>query len=70
MKKMIQHDSYMCPICCEILLHPISMECGHLYCMRCFEEYAAYNSQCCICRKVDSVIDLRVLQAADAVIRK
>ena len=46
--------SLECPICTDILLDPIILECGHTFCLHCFaHDCDRRNSAtlvCCLCR--------------------
>lgn len=32
-------NSLKCPICWEMFVHPITLMCGHSYCLKCIEDY-------------------------------
>ncbi|XP_028678396.2 tripartite motif-containing protein 16-like [Erpetoichthys calabaricus] len=53
-------DQYCCPVCLEVLEEPVTIPCGHSYCMHCIHDYwdqsdrvGAYN--CPQCRRTFNV---------------
>ncbi|CAI2367766.1 unnamed protein product [Moneuplotes crassus] len=45
---------HLCPICLEIFVNPLVLECKHIVCKLCIENYKKYSRQykCPMCRKV------------------
>lgn len=44
-------DCALCPICCSILIEPVTTPCGHHFCLNCFNETVNNASLCCpLCR--------------------
>lgn len=35
----IEQDQFCCPVCLEILRDPVTIPCGHSYCLDCIEDY-------------------------------
>nr|XP_061794988.1 E3 ubiquitin/ISG15 ligase TRIM25-like [Nerophis lumbriciformis] len=35
----IEQDQFSCPVCLEVLLDPVTIPCGHSYCLGCIEDY-------------------------------
>ncbi|XP_028986612.2 tripartite motif-containing protein 16-like [Betta splendens] len=55
----IEQDQFSCPVCLEILRDPVTVPCGHSYCLDCIEEYwdrpkQRGHSSCPQCRRVFS----------------
>lgn len=53
----IEQDQFCCPVCLEILRNPVTVPCGHSYCLDCIEDYwdrpkQRGHSSCPQCRKV------------------
>ena len=51
-------DEEVCPVCFDKPLHPLTLQCGHIYCFLCAKGLAESNlmsgGSCCLCRKWDS----------------
>ncbi|XP_051781541.1 tripartite motif-containing protein 5-like [Erpetoichthys calabaricus] len=59
-KPSLSADQYLCPVCLEVLKEPVSLTCGHNYCLDCINDYwdkadkeGAYN--CPQCRRTFNV---------------
>lgn len=35
----IEQDQFCCPVCLEVLRDPVTIPCGHSYCLDCIEDY-------------------------------
>ncbi|XP_077471605.1 tripartite motif-containing protein 16-like protein [Stigmatopora argus] len=35
----VEEDQFSCPVCLEVLLDPVTIPCGHSYCLGCVEDY-------------------------------
>ena len=46
----MKEDQLNCPICLDLCIFPVSTECGHFYCLPCFEEFHQSSTRCCVCR--------------------
>ena len=48
-------DEEVCPVCFDKPLHPLTLQCGHIYCFLCAKGLAESNlmsgGSCCLCRK-------------------
>ncbi|XP_022613584.1 E3 ubiquitin/ISG15 ligase TRIM25-like [Seriola dumerili] len=53
----IEQDQFCCPVCLEVLRDPVTIPCGHTYCLDCIEDYWNRTKQkdqysCPQCRQV------------------
>lgn len=53
----IEQDQFSCSVCLEVLRDPVTIPCGHSYCLECIEDYWNRNRQksqysCPQCRQV------------------
>jgi hypothetical protein len=46
---LINEEMCSCVICTQLLIAPVVLDCGHIYCMQCLEEY--HETRCSLCRK-------------------
>ncbi|CAH2061506.1 unnamed protein product, partial [Thlaspi arvense] len=44
-------ESFQCVICLELPEKPVTTSCGHNYCLKCFQKWAAKRGRACWCRK-------------------
>ena len=48
-------EEEVCPVCFDKPLHPLTLQCGHIYCFLCAKGLAESNlmsgGSCCLCRK-------------------
>jgi hypothetical protein len=59
----LEENDMKCPLCLEFLLKPISLKCGHTFCMYCLEYSIVYNPSCPICRKsIDGGVSSIILE--------
>ncbi|XP_008283501.1 tripartite motif-containing protein 47-like, partial [Stegastes partitus] len=35
----VEQDQFCCPVCLEVLRDPVTIPCGHSYCLQCIEDY-------------------------------
>ncbi|CAL4064954.1 unnamed protein product [Meganyctiphanes norvegica] len=59
-----------CPICLGPITHPLSLECGHVFCMVCVKGIANNNKNCAICRRDiprDMLMDIRFCREEDII---
>jgi len=40
-----------CPICYHVITKPVSISCGHVFCLRCIRSHSDYQQVCPLCRK-------------------
>lgn len=43
-------DQISCSICYEILVGPVLLSCGHIFCLNCLDRASFLNGQCPLCR--------------------
>lgn len=53
----VEQDQFCCPVCLEVLRDPVTIPCGHSYCLDCIEDYWNRSRQmgqysCPQCRQV------------------
>uniref|UniRef100_A0A3P8Q7F0 RING-type domain-containing protein n=1 Tax=Astatotilapia calliptera TaxID=8154 RepID=A0A3P8Q7F0_ASTCA len=36
---LVSEDSLLCPVCLSVFTKPVSIPCGHNFCMNCITEY-------------------------------
>ncbi|XP_061588505.1 E3 ubiquitin/ISG15 ligase TRIM25-like [Cololabis saira] len=41
----IEQDQFCCPVCLEVWRDPVTIPCGHSYCLECIEDYWNWNKQ-------------------------
>ena len=46
-----------CPICLDYCIFPVLTECGHHYCLPCFEQAHRTSDSCCVCRASIDTVD-------------
>ena len=50
-----EEEGEVCPVCFDKPLHPLTLECGHVYCFLCAKGLAESNlmsgGSCCLCRR-------------------
>lgn len=63
-------DTFLCSICCEVMVGPTIIECGHSFCVECAEKYADYNTTCPICRNVQQMNEYTVSGTTDGLIKQ
>ena len=44
-------DHFECPICLAVLIHPITLTCGHTFCEMCLKNNLFTQQVCPVCRK-------------------
>lgn len=44
-------DHFECPICLAVLIHPITLTCGHTFCEVCIKDDLLAKKVCPVCRK-------------------
>lgn len=44
-------EKFHCPVCLELMIHPVLTHCGHAFCLPCLEEALKHKSACSLCRK-------------------
>ncbi|XP_063074586.1 tripartite motif-containing protein 16-like [Engraulis encrasicolus] len=45
----VDENQFTCPICCDLLADPVTIPCGHSYCMACISTYWSDHSRVCSC---------------------
>ncbi|XP_073702618.1 E3 ubiquitin/ISG15 ligase TRIM25-like [Garra rufa] len=53
---LLNQDQFCCPVCLDLLKHPVTIPCGHNYCMSCISEYWNQKDQkgiyrCALCKQ-------------------
>uniref|UniRef100_A0A3Q4G8M4 Uncharacterized protein n=1 Tax=Neolamprologus brichardi TaxID=32507 RepID=A0A3Q4G8M4_NEOBR len=50
---LVSEDSLLCPICLSVFTKPVSIPCGHNFCLDCITDYWSYQSvlQCPLCKE-------------------
>ena len=61
-------DDINCPICYNVMVEPVSLECNHRFCWPCIKHSKSVKSQCPLCR-VD-IIELAIDQKYQAYIKE
>uniref|UniRef100_A0A3P9DQ86 RING-type domain-containing protein n=1 Tax=Maylandia zebra TaxID=106582 RepID=A0A3P9DQ86_9CICH len=53
-KRERETDSLLCPVCLSVFTKPVSIPCGHNFCMNCITEYWSTLSvlQCPLCKEM------------------
>lgn len=53
----IDPNDLLCTICLETLIYPITLECGHTFCLGCIQNYHKKDTinRCCLCRSIDNL---------------
>ena len=50
-----EEEEEVCPVCFDKPLHPLTLQCGHIYCFLCAKGLAESNlmsgGSCCLCRR-------------------
>jgi hypothetical protein len=46
----MKEEYLSCPICLDFCIYPVLTECGHYYCLPCFEQAHRLSDTCCVCR--------------------
>ncbi|XP_058872433.1 tripartite motif-containing protein 16-like isoform X1 [Acipenser ruthenus] len=51
---LVAEDQFICPVCLEIFKDPITITCGHSYCMKCIQNYWGISDlySCPECRQI------------------
>ncbi|KAG7246640.1 hypothetical protein CRUP_012015, partial [Coryphaenoides rupestris] len=51
--RVLSEDQFMCSICLEVFVEPVSTPCGHSFCKACLQGYWDHSkkSQCPMCKK-------------------
>ncbi|XP_005464771.2 uncharacterized protein LOC100708399 [Oreochromis niloticus] len=51
---LVSEDSLLCPVCLSVFTKPVSIPCGHNFCMNCITEYWSALSvlQCPLCKEM------------------
>ncbi|KAL4009402.1 hypothetical protein ACER0C_003254 [Sarotherodon galilaeus] len=51
---LVSEDSLLCPVCLSVFTKPVSIPCGHNFCMNCITEYWSTLSvlQCPLCKEM------------------
>ena len=60
----MDEKSCECPICLQLTVVPIMVECGHIYCTKCVEECTNHPA-CPICRKSldgDTFVPVKIVE--------
>lgn len=55
LKACLDPQEFTCSICLELMIHPINLECGHSFCLRCMENLnkTEMRYRCALCRAND-----------------
>lgn len=56
LKACLDPQEFTCSICLELMIHPINLECGHSFCLRCMENLnkTEMRYRCALCRANDT----------------
>ena len=47
----MENISFECPVCLDLIKDPVSLPCGHNFCMDCMKGFSClYNAKCPVCR--------------------
>lgn len=66
----VEQDQFCCPVCLEILRDPVTIPCGHSYCLDCIEDYWNRPKQKgqCSCPQCRQVFNPRPLLSRNTVL--
>lgn len=48
--QLLDSERLTCPVCLEIVVRPLLLECGHSICLQCYEECSNFSLRCSTCR--------------------
>ena len=54
MSSISRPDEVECPVCMDVLVDPVSVDCGHVMCLRCLMKSikaARFEAKCPLCRR-------------------